>query len=373
MSKHIGKIIIVGVAFLIGVSLGIFWLPKLWFNLGVTINLLENSIVNGIIGAILFSLLSLFLAKPILNTVAKIENFLVNKSPMYLLFGSLGAILGLVIGTLIGSIFQYIPIPGVSDILPVMIIVVLGYLGFGVGTRRSESWGKTFQQLRPQKPEALTLDRQANNDTMHRYKIVDTSAIIDGRIGDIVKTRFIEGTLVIPLFVVHELQYIADSSDNLKRAKGRRGLDVLNGLQKSNDIAVEIYEGDFEGVAEVDSKLVKLAKQYDGMVLTNDYNLNKVCEFQNVPVLNINELVNALKPVVLPGEAMSVLIVKDGTERQQGVAYLNDGTMIVVEEGHHYMNQEIDVVITSTLQTAAGRMIFAKPAHAQRKLNEKQK
>lgn len=372
MSKHIGKIIIVVVAFLIGASLGIFWLPKVWFNMGVTTNLLHNSVVNGIIGAILLSLLSLFLAKPILNTVSKVENFLVKKSPMYLLFGSLGAILGLVIGSLIGSIFQYIPIPGVSDVLPVVIIVVLGYLGFGVGTRRSESWGKIFQQLRPQKNDTATLERQAN-DKMHRYKIVDTSAIIDGRIDDIVKTRFIEGTLVIPLFVVHELQYIADSSDNLKRAKGRRGLDVLNSLQKSDDIAVEIYEGDFEDIAEVDSKLVKLAKQYEGMVLTNDYNLNKVCAFQNVPVLNVNELANALKPVVLPGETMRVLIVKDGTERQQGVAYLNDGTMIVVEEGHYYMNEEIDVVITSTLQTAAGRMIFAKPVHAQRKLNEKQK
>lgn len=372
MSKHIGKIIIVAVAFLLGASLGIFWLPKLWINMGVTIDLLENSIVNGIIGAILFSLLSLFLANPILNAVAKVENFLVKKSPMYLLFGSLGSILGLVIGSLIGSIFQYIPIPGISDVLPVVIIIMLGYLGFGVGTRRSESWGKIFQQLRPQKAEGQILERKVD-DNMHRYKIVDTSAIIDGRIDDIVKTRFIEGTLVIPLFVVHELQYIADSSDNLKRAKGRRGLDVLTSLQKSEYISVEIYEGDFEDIAEVDSKLVKLAKQYEGMVLTNDYNLNKVCSFQNVPVLNVNELSNALKPVVLPGETMRVLIVKDGTERQQGVAYLNDGTMIVVEDGHYYMNEEIDVVITSALQTAAGRMIFAKPVHTQRKLNEKQK
>lgn len=372
MSKHIGKMIIVVVSFLLGASLGIFWLPKLWRNIGVTTDLLQNSIVNSVIGAILFSLLSLFLAKPILNTVAKFENFLVKKSPIYLLFGSIGAIVGLVIGTLIGSIFQYIPIPVISDIFPVVIIVLLGYLGFGVGTRRSESWGKIFQQLRLQKNEGQSSERKVD-DTMHRYKIIDTSAIIDGRIDDIVKTRFIEGTLVIPLFVVHELQYIADSSDNLKRAKGRRGLDVLTSLQKSDYISVEIYEGDFEDVAEVDSKLVKLAKQYGGMVLTNDYNLNKVCAVQNVPVLNINELSNALKPVVLPGEIMRVLIVKDGTERQQGVAYLNDGTMIVVEDGHYYMNQEIDVVITSALQTSAGRMIFAKPLYPQHKVNEKQK
>ncbi|MBS4762183.1 PIN/TRAM domain-containing protein [Carnobacteriaceae bacterium zg-ZUI252] len=364
-----GKKIIVAVAVLLGASLGALWLPQFWSLLNMENALLQNGIINGIIGAFLFSLLSLFLANPILNVVMQIENKLLKKSPFYLLFGSIGAIVGLVIGTLISSIFQYIPLPGVSDVLPVMIIVLAGYLGFGVGTRRSDTWGKLLNQLKPQKVESQILSRKAN-DTMHQYKVVDTSTIIDGRIADIVDTRFIEGTLVIPLFVVHELQYIADSSDNLKRAKGRRGLDVLNRLQKSDKISVEIYEGDFEDIPEVDSKLVKLAKTYEAIVLTNDYNLNKVCEFQNVPVLNINELANAIKPVVLPGETMRVLIVKDGTERQQGVAYLNDGTMIVVEDGHYYMNEEIDVVITSALQTAAGRMIFAKPVHSQKKINE---
>lgn len=370
MSKNIGKLIIVGVSFLLGASLGALWLPHLWALANIGHDWLQHSLVNGVIGAILFSLLSLFLAKPLLNNVAKIENFLLRKSPTYLLFGSIGAIVGLMIGTLISSIFQYISIPVLSDILPVVLTVLMGYLGFGVGTRRSDTWGKMLQQMRPQKVETQLLTRKAN-DTIHQYKIVDTSAIIDGRIDDIVKTRFIEGTLVVPLFVVHELQYIADSTDNLKRSKGRRGLDVLNSLQKSDYITVEIYEGDFEDIPEVDSKLVKLAKQYEGIVVTNDYNLNKVCEFQNVPVLNINELSNALKPVVLPGETMRVLIVKDGTERQQGVAYLNDGTMIVVEDGHYYMNEEVDVVITSALQTAAGRMIFAKPVHSQRKINDK--
>ena len=189
---------------------------------------------------------------------------------------------------------------------------------------------------------------------------------IDGRVYDIAKTGFLEGTLLIPNFVLYELQYIADSGDSLKRVRGRRGLDILNALQKEEDISVEMYDGDFEEIQEVDSKLLKLAKLLDGTVVTNDYNLNKVAEFQNVPVLNINQLANAVKPVVIPGEDMEVLVVKAGTERQQGVAYLDDGTMVVVEDGQHYMNERIKVVVTSALQTAAGRMIFAKPAHSGR-------
>ena len=151
--------------------------------------------------------------------------------------------------------------------------------------------------------------------------------------------------------------------------RGRRGLDILNALQKEEDIAVEMYEGDFEEISEVDSKLIKLAKLLDGIVVTNDFNLNKVSEFQNVPVLNINELANAVKPVVIPGETMEVQVVKAGTERQQGVAYLDDGTMVVVEDGQHYMNERLEVVVTSALQTAAGRMIFAKPSHSRRGIN----
>ena len=209
------------------------------------------------------------------------------------------------------------------------------------------------------------LDRKAD-DTFRKYKILDTSVIIDGRIYDIAKTGFLEGVIVIPNFVLRELQYIADSSDSLKRVRGRRGLDILNKLQKEEDIIVESYDGEFEEIPEVDSKLIRLAKLIDGVVVTNDYNLNKVCEFQNVPVLNINALANAVKPVVIPGEYMVVTVIKVGTERNQGVAYLDDGTMIVVEEGQHYMNETIEVVVTSALQTAAGRMIFAKPAHSQK-------
>lgn len=182
--------------------------------------------------------------------------------------------------------------------------------------------------------------------------------MIDGRIYDIVKTGFLEGTLLVPNFVLYELQYIADSADSIKRVRGRRGLDILNKLQNENIIPVEMYEGDFEDIPEVDSKLIQLAKKVNGVIVTNDYNLNKVIEFQNVQVLNINQLAKSLKPRVIPGEEMNVMVVKNGSERQQGVGYLDDGTMVVVEDGKFYINEKVDVVVTSALQTDAGRMIL---------------
>ena len=190
---------------------------------------------------------------------------------------------------------------------------------------------------------------------------MDTSVIIDGRIFDICQTGFVEGPLVIPGFVLNELRHISDSADGLKRNRGRRGLDILNKIQKELSIETQIYEEDFPKIAEVDAKLLKLAQVLNGKVVTNDFNLNKVAEFQGVPVLNINELANAIKPVLLPGEEMKVVVMKDGKEASQGIAYLDDGTMIVVEGGRKFISEEIMVVVTSVLQTAAGRMIFAKP------------
>ena len=192
-------------------------------------------------------------------------------------------------------------------------------------------------------------------------KVLDTSVIIDGRIYDICQTGFIEGPLVIPSFVLDELRHISDSSDSLKRVRGRRGLDILNKIQKEVEIETQIWEGDFPKIQEVDAKLLKLAQTLEGKVITNDYNLNKVAEVQGVPVLNINELSNAIKAVVIPGEEMVVEVVKEGKEQTQGVAYLDDGTMIVVEDGRKHMTKTIGVIVTSVLQTAAGRMIFAKP------------
>ena len=193
-----------------------------------------------------------------------------------------------------------------------------------------------------------------------KNKLLDTSVIIDGRIIDILKTGFLEGRLIVPNFVLEELQKLADSSDNLKRAKGRRGLDLIQEIQQGNKEQLLVEDTDFEDLNEVDAKLVKLAKQTDAVIITNDFNLNKVAEIQGVNVLNINDLANAIKPVVLPGEEMNVFIVKDGKENNQGVAYLEDGTMIVVEGGKKLVGENTSVVVTSVLQTSAGRMIFAK-------------
>ena len=363
------KRVITALMVLAGASLGISLMPVAWQTIGQSKNeWLNNNITNSLLGALIFFLLSLLLAKYIAAGIRKIEEKLSELSLTYLLFGAIGSIIGLMIGVIVSIPFYNWDIPFINGIAPILVMALLGYLGFQIGTTRIEEWKKIFSsKSKKTEPveEQQMLDRKIA-DHFHKYKILDTSVIIDGRIYDIAKTGFLEGVLLIPNFVLYELQYIADSGDSLKRVRGRRGLDILNALQKEEGIAVEMYEGDFDDISEVDSKLIKLAKILDGIVVTNDYNLNKVSEFQNVPVLNINALANAVKPVVIPGETMNVLVVKAGTERQQGVAYLDDGTMVVVEDGQHYMNEHIQVVVTSALQTAAGRMIFAKPTHSSR-------
>ncbi|MBO1307761.1 PIN/TRAM domain-containing protein [Enterococcus sp. 669A] len=368
MQKRVLTVIIV----LVGISMGITLLPTAWMAIGQTDNFwLNNSLTNGLIGAIIFLLLSVVLVEPITTGVKKIEKQLNELSLTYLLFGTVGAIIGLTLGLFVTNPLYNLEVPFVNSALPILIMILLGYLGFRMGTTRIDEWKKIFtpRSKKPENQEGEVLDRKAD-ENFHKYKILDTSVIIDGRIYDIAKSGFLEGVLMIPNFVLYELQYIADSGDSLKRVRGRRGLDILNSLQKEDGISVEMYDGDFEDINEVDSKLIKLAKLLDGVIVTNDYNLNKVSEFQNVAVLNINALANAVKPVVIPGENMNVLLVKAGTERQQGVAYLDDGTMVVVEDGQHYMNEHIEVVVTSALQTAAGRMIFAKPAHSNRNLKD---
>lgn len=369
------KRVITALMVLAGASLGISLIPVAWQTIGQSKNeWLNNNITNSLLGALIFFLLSLLLAKYIAAGIRKIEEKLSELSLTYLLFGAIGSIIGLMIGVIVSIPFYNWDIPFINGIAPILVMALLGYLGFQIGTTRIEEWKKIFSsKSKKTEPveEQQMLDRKIA-DHFHKYKILDTSVIIDGRIYDIAKTGFLEGVLLIPNFVLYELQYIADSGDSLKRVRGRRGLDILNALQKEEGIAVEMYEGDFDDISEVDSKLIKLAKILDGIVVTNDYNLNKVSEFQNVPVLNINALANAVKPVVIPGETMNVLVVKAGTERQQGVAYLDDGTMVVVEDGQHYMNEHIQVVVTSALQTAAGRMIFAKPAHSSRGIDNQE-
>jgi len=202
--------------------------------------------------------------------------------------------------------------------------------------------------------------KESDADVQIPYKILDTSVIIDGRIADICDTGFLEGILVIPNFVLNELQMIADSADSIKRNRGRRGLDILNKMQKDQSIMVKISDMDFKDIPEVDSKLVQLAKVMKAKVITNDFNLNKVAEFHGVDVLNINELSNSLKPIVLPGEEMRVLLLKEGKDSNQAIGYLDDGTMVVVENGRRRINDEVEVTVTSVLQTTAGRMIFTR-------------
>ncbi|MCR8645823.1 PIN/TRAM domain-containing protein [Paenibacillus sp. N1-5-1-14] len=267
--------------------------------------------------------------------------------------GTAGLVTGLIISVLLFPSLQHLV--GVEPILPLVVTALLGILGLRIGHSKKEEISQWLGKIKLQVSGAPSVKPTAE------HKILDTSVIIDGRIADICKTGFIEGTLVIPEFVLEELQHIADSSDLLKRNRGRRGLDILNKIQKELDVKVLIYEGDFEDVSEVDSKLVKLAKVLGGSVITNDFNLNKVCELQGVAVLNINDLANAIKPVVLPGEEILVQVIKDGKEHGQGVAYLDDGTMIVVEGGRDFIGMMLEVMVTSVLQTSAGRMIFAKP------------
>ncbi|NBD28243.1 PIN/TRAM domain-containing protein [Paenibacillus glycinis] len=265
------------------------------------------------------------------------------------------------LGGLALSALLYPALSGLSGawmMIPVALTVFFGYAGMRIGLNKREELAERIAAFTERNAKAVR--QQDEESTYEEHKILDTSVIIDGRIADICKTGFIEGTLVIPEFVLEELQHIADSSDLLKRNRGRRGLDILNKIQKELDVKVLIYEGDMED-GEVDSKLVKLAKVLHGKVVTNDFNLNKVCELQGVSVLNINDLANAVKPVVLPGEEIVVQVIKDGKEHGQGVAYLDDGTMIVVEGGRDYIGTTMEVLVTSVLQTSAGRMIFAKP------------
>lgn len=276
------------------------------------------------------------------------------KAPLLDVFaGVLGTVAGLIVAYLLSPAITNIPVVG--EVVQVFTSVLLGILGFRIGYNKREELISFF-------PGKFG-NREKNKSAVKAgdAKILDTSVIIDGRIADIVKTGFLDGTLVIPTFVLAELQHIADSSDVLKRNRGRRGLDILNRIQKELNIKVNIMEIDFDDIQEVDSKLIRLAKQLNGKVVTNDFNLNKVCELQGVPVLNINDLANAVKPVVLPGEEILVQLIKDGKEYGQGIGYLDDGTMIVVEGGKDYIGTRLEVMVTSVLQTSAGRMIFAKP------------
>ncbi|MDI6786652.1 MAG: TRAM domain-containing protein [bacterium] len=277
----------------------------------------------------------------------------VRKIPSKIIWLSL---LGLFSGIVLSNLLIYFAslVPEMEKIinLPIKLLlnIIFAYLGLVFAIRRSEDGGDY----------RLKLANMHRKDTKSSLKILDTSVVIDGRIADICEIGFIDGALIVPRFILKELQHIADSSDSLKRHRGRRGLDILNRIQKKVGVNVVIEEKDYPEILEVDAKLVKLSKQMNAKVITNDFNLNKVAELEGVSVLNINELAEALRPVVLPGEVMKANVIKEGKEHGQGVAYLDDGTMVVIDNGAKYIGKKINVAVTSVLQTTAGRMIFAK-------------
>lgn len=333
------------------------------------------SITALIIGTLIFGIIFYAISPFFINLVWKITELLeagLQKIPTNdIIVGAGGLIIGLIVAILLTSPFRSLLnnntlLSVIGSIIGIIVYIVLGTLGVKTSLRKKDDLANIFTFLKK-----FGKDKKGKGDSkvsLAQPKILDTSVIIDGRIFDILKTGFIEGTIVIPSFVLEELRHIADSSDSLKRTRGRRGLDILNLIQKELPVNVEITEKDFPEIQEVDSKLLKLAQVMSGKVITNDFNLNKVAAFQGVPVLNINELANAIKPVVIPGEEMNIHIIKDGKESGQGVAYLDDGTMIVVEGGRKYVGEVLDVIVTSVLQTAAGRMIFARVKTAQDKV-----
>jgi uncharacterized protein YacL len=262
----------------------------------------------------------------------------------------LGLIIGLFLGWMFGAIYQSaVRTSEMAAFIRIFFLVIMPYLGLLIGTKKPE-W------LDPGHLVSLFKEKRAGRS----FKILDTSVIIDGRIADLCDTGFVEGTLVVPQFVLKELHLVADSPDALKRQRGRRGLDVLDHMQKSSQVEVVLSDTDFPEARDVDSKLIELAKTIDGKIVTNDFNLNKVAHIHGIKVLNINELVNSLRPVALPGEAMSVFILKEGKEKDQGVAYLEDGTMVVVDNSKRLIGQTIDITVTSVLQTTVGKMIFGR-------------
>ncbi len=293
----------------------------------------------GIVAAFLLSIIIIYLETRI------------RKSQFKVIWGSaVGTFAGVLLGWGFGSIYQTIAQDNsTTTFIKIFFLIIMPYIGFLVGTRK-------FEWLDPSNFVSFFKEKGVGRS----HKILDTSVIIDGRISDICNTAFIEGDLIVPQFILKELQLIADSADGIKRQRGRRGLEVLDHLQKASQLSIVISDMDFPDIKDVDSKLIELAKYLDAKIITNDFNLNKVAQLQGISVLNINELANALKPVVLPGETIRVFILKEGKEKDQGVAYLDDGTMVVVDNSRKMIGQTVEITVTSVLQTTVGKMIFGR-------------
>ncbi|MDD4801327.1 MAG: TRAM domain-containing protein [Syntrophomonas sp.] len=308
-------------------------------------------IAIGVSVGLLFYAASYYMKRVLLRMIQAFNLWLDNLDIQKLLGGTIGLLFGVMVGYL--SSYRMSMVSGVGAYFVILSFILCGCLGLIIGSRKASDVWRLFHSEANE--NAVSETNLANS-----YKVLDTSAIIDGRIYDVCQSNFLEGILMVPVFVIEELQHIADSSDNLRRNKGRRGLELLSKMQKNLDIKIDIIEVNIPEEKEVDLKLIRLCKQIGASIITNDYNLNKVAELQGIKVLNINELTNAVKVVVYPGETMYISILKEGKEPGQGVGYLEDGTMVVVEDAHDELGNSLEVLVTSVFQTAAGRMIFSR-------------
>lgn len=335
-------------------------------EMSLTIARISVVVVGTVLGAIIGYLISSFLLQQGLVVAKRLERVLTHIPNQELIAGTIGLLFGLIIANLIGLAFNQIPIIG--PYIPIILSAIFGYSGLRLMARKGpemygtymKQWGAGDVSGSKKSRSFKVFGNSKSSEPESSHKLLDTSVIIDGRIKELCATGFIDGTLVVPVFVLNELQIVSDSVDSTKRNRGRRGLDILKEMQDANLVPIEIVEDDYDDLQEVDSKLMRLALEKNWKLMTNDYNLNKVAKVQGIQVLNLNELANVLKPALIAGEWIHVQVMKEGKEIEQGVAYLDDGTMIVVEDGRPYVGQDVEVMVTSILQTSAGRMIFAR-------------
>ena len=334
-------------------------------DMSLTVARISVIVLGTIIGILIGYFISSFILKQGLVIARRLERVLTHIPNQELIAGTIGLLFGLIIANLIGAAFNQVPIIG--PYISIILSAIFGYSGVRLMARKGpEMYFNYLKQWK--RSEAGTKKSRGFNmfgshkssDSNLTAKLLDTSVIIDGRIKELCATGFIDGPLIVPVFVLNELQIISDSADGMKRNRGRRGLDILKEMQDAKLVPIEIVEDDYDDLHEVDSKLMRLALEKQWKLMTNDFNLNKVARVQGIKVLNLNELANVLKPALIAGEWIRVQVMKEGKEVQQGVAYLDDGTMIVVEDGRPYVGQEVEVMVTSILQTSAGRMIFAR-------------
>lgn len=363
MPTRIFRILFAIVGAILGVSIVRIILAVTDIKLSSTVLFVVVNVLGGLIAAGIFYFLSNFLLDKMKTHFVVLEKKLEQMPLSTIVFGTIGVIIGFVIAYLISIPLVKLSLPVVGNTIFVLLSLFfyLGFalLGWRVATRNTDEVLDLFQRTKKEKGEGKSfIKRSQPKDAIP--KILDTSVIIDGRILDIIKIDFLEGELIVPQFVLEELQHIADSPDDLKRERGRRGLDIINEIKESPKASLTITDKDYPDIKEVDSKLLKMATDLNAKIFTNDYNLNKVAEVQGITVLNINDLTNALKPIVIPGELLEVEVIKEGKGREQGVGYLSDGTMVVVEDGVDYIGKTIQATVTSVLQTSAGKMIFVR-------------